>query len=132
MGTTVHSDFSGAYDLQDTQWPEQVDEGADLLFTFTSVISRSTWGVPVKSFTWMTPISLLSCFSICPTIRSSPRVTSVMRDIVGSSVSATVRLSILKARALKRPATRERTPNSFSTRTEIVCRTMCSWYSLQI
>src|SRR5581483_4803610 len=45
-----------------------------------------------------------------------------MRETGGSSVSATDRLSMLKPRPLKRPATRARTPNSFSTRTEIVCR----------
>src|SRR5262249_44153362 len=43
-------------------------------------------------------------------------------DTVGSSVSATDRLSMLKPRPLNRPATRARTPKSFSTRTEIVCR----------
>src|SRR5512139_46940 len=45
-----------------------------------------------------------------------------MRETVGSSVSATERLSILKPRPLKSPATRASTPNSFSTRTDIVWR----------
>ena len=69
----------------------------------------------------MTSISLLSCLVICSTIWSSPRVTIVMREALGSCVSATVRLSMLKPRPEKRPATRARTPNLFSTRTEIVC-----------
>src|SRR5262245_13449523 len=68
----------------------------------------------------MTQISLLSCLVICSTIWSSPLVTSVMREREGSSVLATVRLSILNPRPLKSPATRARTPNSFSTRIEIV------------
>src|SRR5207249_11794554 len=45
-----------------------------------------------------------------------------MRDTVGSSVSATDRLSMLKPRPLNRPATRASTPNSFSTRMEITWR----------
>src|SRR5689334_13401284 len=45
-----------------------------------------------------------------------------MRDTVGSSVSATDRLSMLKPRPLNSPATRASTPNSFSTRTEMMCR----------
>src|SRR5437764_3128912 len=44
-----------------------------------------------------------------------------MRDTVGSSVSATHRLSMLNPRPLNRPATRASTPNSFSTSTESVC-----------
>src|SRR4029450_13728554 len=70
----------------------------------------------------MTAISLFSCYSIASRPWSSPRVTSVMRDTVASMVSATDRLSMLKPRPLKSPATRARTPNSFSTRMEIVCR----------
>src|SRR5947208_3485003 len=42
-----------------------------------------------------------------------------MRDTVGSSVSATDRLSMLKPRPLNSPATRASTPNSFSTRMEM-------------
>src|SRR4026209_1600636 len=45
-----------------------------------------------------------------------------MRETLGSMVSATDRLSMLKARPLNRPATRASTPNSFSTRMEMVCR----------
>src|SRR5262245_15784759 len=63
--------------------------------TLMSTSSRSTCAVSVKSITLMTAISLFSCFSICSSTRSSPRVTSVMRDTVGSIVSATDRLSML-------------------------------------
>src|SRR5215475_1149313 len=45
-----------------------------------------------------------------------------MRDTDGSSVSATVRLSMLKPRPLNNPATRASTPNSFSTKIEMVWR----------
>src|SRR2546430_2309545 len=45
-----------------------------------------------------------------------------MRDTVGSSVSATDRLSMLKPRPLNRPATRASTPNSFSTKMEMMWR----------
>src|SRR5207253_9600417 len=45
-----------------------------------------------------------------------------MRDTVGSSVSATDRLSMLKPRPLNSPATRASTPNSFSTRMEMTWR----------
>ena len=41
---------------------------------------------------------------------------------VGSAVSATQRLSMLNPRPLKRPETFASTPNSFSTRTEMMCR----------
>src|SRR5881628_2744438 len=50
-----------------------------------------------------------------------------MRETVGSIVSATERLSMLKPRPLKSPATRARTPNSFSTRTEMVWRIRSVW-----
>src|SRR5215210_3042104 len=68
----------------------------------------------------MTQISLLSCLVICSTIWSSPLVTSVIREREESSVFATVRPSILNPRPLNKPTTRARTPNSFSTRIEIV------------
>ena len=45
----------------------------------------------------------------------------VIREMLGSRVGATDRLSILKPRPEKSPATRASTPNSFSTSTEIVC-----------
>jgi hypothetical protein len=46
----------------------------------------------------------------------------VMAEAVGSRVSDTPRLSILKPLPLKRPAIRARTPNSFSTKRVITCR----------
>src|SRR5690349_4467280 len=94
--------------------------------TLMSASSRSTCWVSVKSVSLMTQMSLFSCFSICSSTWSSPRVTSVRRDTVGSSVSATHRLSMLKPRPLNSPATRDSTPNSFSTRTEMMCRTRVS------
>jgi hypothetical protein len=48
-------------------------------------------------------------------------VTIVIIYMVGSSVGATERLSILNPRPLKSPATLERTPNLFSTVTEMIC-----------
>ena len=54
---------------------------------------------------------------------SLPVVTIVIAETVGSRVSATHRLSMLKPLPLKSPATRARTPNSFSTRTDMVCLT---------
>src|SRR5262245_42848415 len=90
--------------------------------TLMSTSSRSTCSVSVKSPTLITQMSLFSCFSICSRTWSSPRVTSVMRDTVGSRVSATERLSMLKPRPLNSPATRARTPNSFSTRIKMMWR----------
>src|SRR3990170_5123996 len=75
------------------------------------------------SFTFMTLTSLLSCFVICSTMRSSPVVTIVMRDTNGSVVSATQRLSMLNPLPEKSPAILARTPNSFDTKTDIVCLT---------
>src|SRR5262245_17185296 len=90
--------------------------------TLMSTSSRSTVATSLKSVTFTTWTILLSCFVICSRTRSSPVVTSVIRDIVGSNgLDATHRLSMLKPRPLNRPATRASTPNSFSTRTEGVC-----------
>src|SRR3989304_383803 len=75
-----------------------------------------------EAFTFMTVTSLLSCFVICSTMRSSPVVTIVMRDTNGSVVSATHRLSMLNPLPEKSPAILARTPNSFDTKTDIVCR----------
>src|SRR5271168_2443530 len=70
----------------------------------------------------ITDTSLLSCLLICSRIWSSPDETNTIRDTVGSRGSSlTVRDSILKPRLENRPATRAKTPNSFSTRTDIVC-----------
>src|SRR5256886_1704670 len=90
-------------------------------FTRMSISSRSTWLSSVRSLTLMTSISLCSCFVTCSMTNSSPLTTSVIRDTVGSRVSPTDRLSMLYPRAENSPATRESTPNLFSTSTEIVC-----------
>src|SRR3989440_7400043 len=90
-------------------------------FTRMSISSRSTWLSSVRSLTLMTSINLWSCFVTCSMTNSSPLTTSVIRDTVGSRVSPTDRLSMLYPRAENSPATRESTPNLFSTSTEIVC-----------
>ena len=69
----------------------------------------------------ITSISLLSCFTICSMIRSSPEVTIVIMEVEGSNEGATDRLSMLNPRPLNRPATRDSTPNLFSTVTEMMC-----------
>ena len=53
---------------------------------------------------------------------AAPLVTMVIRDVSGSWVMLTERLSILNPRRLKRPATRANTPGRFSTKTEMECR----------
>ena len=71
--------------------------------------------------TLIVSINLLSCFVICSRIWSSPEVTIVIREMEGSSVGATDRLSILNPLPEKRPDILDSTPNSFSTSTVIVC-----------
>src|SRR6266478_1535114 len=90
-------------------------------FTLSSSISRSTWSSSERSVTLITSMSLWSCLSTCSMMKASPVTTSVIRDTDGSSVSPTDRLSMLYPRAEKSPATRESTPNLFSTSTAIVC-----------
>src|SRR5258705_10774402 len=72
----------------------------------------------------MTSISLCSCLITCSMTKASPRTTRVIRDTEGSSVSPTDRLSMLYPRAENSPATRDSTPNLFSTSTAIVCFSM--------
>src|SRR5439155_26740608 len=90
-------------------------------FTFSNSISRSTRSSSERSVTLITSMSLWSCLSTCSMMKASPATTSVIRDTDGSSVSPTDRLSMLYPRAEKSPATRESTPNLFSTSTAIVC-----------
>src|SRR6266542_6180885 len=90
-------------------------------FTFSNSISRSTWSSSERSVTLITSMSLWSCLSTCSMTKASPVTTIVIRDTDGSSVSPTDRLSMLYPRAEKSPATRESTPNLFSTSTAIVC-----------
>ena len=54
-------------------------------------------------------------------IRSSPDVTMVIMETVGSRVGATERLSILNPRPLNKPATRDKEPALFSSVTEMMC-----------
>ncbi|MNH34346.1 hypothetical protein D3C85_1948160 [compost metagenome] len=61
----------------------------------TRAISRSMCSPSLRSHTLSTSTSLCNCFWICSSTRSSPMVTMVMRDRVGSSVGATVRVSML-------------------------------------
>src|SRR4029453_14667100 len=89
--------------------------------TLRRSISRSTWSSSLRSVTLMTSMSLCSCLITCSMMKASPRTTSVIRDTVGSRVSPTERLSMLYPRAEKSPATRESTPNLFSTSTAMVC-----------
>ncbi len=53
------------------------------------------WLPSVRSTTFTTSTSLLSCFVICSMTSSDPIVTIVIRDIVASSVGATVSDSML-------------------------------------
>ena len=63
--------------------------------TLTSISSRSMWLPSVRSMTLTTSTSLFSCLVICSITSSEPLVTIVIRDIVGSSVGATVSDSML-------------------------------------
>ena len=72
-----------------------------------------------------TSISLFTCFRICWARLCWQRTTMVMRERDGSELPATVKLSILYPRALNSPATRDSTPNLFSTSTDSV-RVPCS------
>ena len=89
-----------------------------LYLTLMSMSSRLMDMLSLKVLTLMTSIFLLSCFSICSIVRSSPLETMVMADIPLSAVSPTTRESILKFLREKRPATLESTPALFSTNTE--------------
>jgi hypothetical protein len=63
--------------------------------TLTSISSRSMWLPSVRSTTLTTSTSLFNCFVICSITSSEPTVTMVIRDIVTSSVGATVNDSML-------------------------------------
>ena len=92
--------------------------------TRTRQSSRATDSVGSRSTTFTTSTSFCSCLSTCSMTRSSPSMTMVIRESRGSSVTPTVKLSMLKPRRAKRPATRESTPGWFSTITANTCRTM--------
>src|SRR2546430_1579169 len=57
----------------------------------------------------------------CTQSLDSTSTTMVMRDSAGSSVRATVRLSMLYPRAPSRPVTRSSAPGLFSINNEITC-----------
>ena len=63
--------------------------------TLISISSRSVKLPSVRSTTLTTSISRFRCLVICSMTSSEPVVTMVMRDSDGSSVGATVRLSML-------------------------------------
>ena len=92
--------------------------GAD---TLSSISSRSTAGMRVRSLTSNTLISLLSCLLICSRVRSSPSTTMVRRETPACSAGPTARLSMLKPRRANSPEMRLSTPDSSSTSTERVC-----------
>ena len=72
------------------------------------------WRNSLRSTTFITSTSLLSCFVICSIIASDPEVTTVIRETVESSVGATIRDSILNALAENKPETLDNAPASFS------------------
>jgi hypothetical protein len=53
-------------------------------------------------------------------ISSEPRVATVIREILGSWVGATVIASMLYPRAENNPATRDKAPASFSSKIEMI------------
>jgi hypothetical protein len=61
----------------------------------TSTNSRTTFGESVRSVAWSTLTGLLICLITCWRSALSTSTTIVMRDTSGSSVRATVRLSML-------------------------------------
>jgi hypothetical protein len=63
--------------------------------TLMSISSRSVKLPSVRSTTLTTSIRRFRCLVICSMTSSEPVVTMVMRDRDGSSVGATVRLSML-------------------------------------
>ncbi len=90
--------------------------------TLTRTSSRAMVWPSLKSMTSTTFTSLLSCFVQRSSAASSPLSTIVIRESEASWVGATLSESMLKPRPEIMPATRARTPNLFSTRTEIVWR----------
>src|SRR5215217_2882893 len=93
-----------------------------VVFTFTSMSSRSTAEPSSCSRILMTLISLLSCLVTCSSGLLSTFTTIVIRDRPASSVGPTASESMLNPRAANSPATRVNTPGLSSTSTEMVCR----------
>src|SRR4030066_95828 len=69
----------------------------------------------------MTSTSLFNCLVIGSIFLSSPLVTMVICEVDGSTEGPTEMVSILNPLPLKSPATRDSTPNLFSTRILIMC-----------
>ena len=67
----------------------------ELAWTLTSINSRSICGPSVRSWTRTTSTSLFSCLRTCSMISSEPRVATVIREMLGSWVGATVIASML-------------------------------------
>src|SRR4051812_38984933 len=83
-----------------------------------SMCSRCTDWVGSSSTILMTLMSLLSCLVTCSSGSSSTSTTTVMRESPGISVVPTARLSMLKPRRAKSPATLVSRPGLFSTSRE--------------
>src|SRR5689334_18628607 len=95
--------------------------------TLNSAISRATVSSGSMSRIFSTLTSLWSCFITWSIGCTAPSRVRVIREIVGSSVGPTARVSMLKPRREKSPATRARTPGLFSTRIERMCLRPVSW-----
>ena len=89
--------------------------------TRSRTISRATAGASVRSVACRTLTSLFICLMTCERSCGSTSTTMLMRESVGSSVLATVRLSMLKPRAVSTPVTRINAPGLFSTSREMIC-----------
>src|SRR3954447_6811644 len=93
------------------------DRRSAVAFTVTSISSRSTASSGCSSAILSTGISLLSCLVICSSGAESASTTIVIRLNRSSSVGLTANDTMLNPRRANRPATRESTPNLFSTST---------------
>ena len=85
--------------------------------TFTSSSSRSRLCAVFSGKIDRVSSSRAVCLMICSSTFASSCTTMVMREISGSSVADTVRLSILKPRRPNKDDTRASTPEWLSTRT---------------
>src|SRR5262249_3545060 len=98
--------------------------------TRSSTISRQTAGDWLTSVACRTLISLFICLITCTQSFESTSTTMVMRESSGSSVRATVKLSMSKPLAPSSPVTRSSAPGLFSINNEITC-SIClfrSWH----
>ncbi len=93
------------------------DRSSAVAFTVTSMSSRSTASSGCSSAILSTGISLLSCLVICSSGADSASTTMVIRLKRSSSVGLTASDTMLNPRRANSPATRDSTPNLFSTST---------------